>query len=169
MKLAIVPAQVTTIEDKVAGNLSLTQLILLAAPVFICGVLYTALPRGFEPNVYKIVLMAIIMLVFGIMALRIRGRLVFEWIRLLARYNSRPRYYTYNKNDAYLRQLPEQIKTPAAVQTETKPKPANTPLRPITTHEQAQFEHLVTSTSTKLAFKRTKHKKGNLHVTLTEI
>jgi len=169
MKLAIVPAQVTTIEDKVAGNLSLTQLILLATPVFICGVLYALLPRGFEPSVYKIILMALVMLSFGVMALRIRGVLVFEWIQLLARYNQRPRYYVSNKNDAYGRQLPERVKKQVVAPAETEQKLEKLPLRLLTTHERARFEQLISSTSTKLAFKRTKNKKGNLHVTITEI
>ena len=33
MKLTVVPAQVTTIEDKIAGNLTLPQLLILSAPV----------------------------------------------------------------------------------------------------------------------------------------
>lgn len=168
MKLAIVPAQVTTVEDKVAGNLNLTQLILLATPVFICGVLYAVLPKAFEPTVYKLVLIVIVMLGFTAMALRIRGILVFEWIRLLARYNRRPRYYVLDKNDMYLRQMPERTNEQTIVQTKTK-QHETIPLRSFTTHERARFEQLVSSQSTKLAFKRTRNKKGNLHVTITEI
>jgi len=168
MKLAIVPAQVTTVEDKVAGNLSLTQLILLAAPVFISGVLYGVLPKAFEPEVYKFILIALIMLSFGVMALRIRGVLVFEWIRLLARYNKRPHYYVFNKNDAYLRRLPEPTRKEATPAVEVKAAHQQMPLPSFSTFERARFEELVTSSSTRLAFKRT-NKKGNLHVTLEEI
>lgn len=168
MKLAIVPAQVTTVEDKVAGNLNLTQLILLAAPVFICGVLYVVLPKAFEPTVYKLVLIVIVMLGFTTMALRIRGILVFEWIWLLVRYNRRPRYYVLNKNDAYLRQMPERADKQTTVRAETKQQHEIVPLRSFTTHERAKFEELVSSQSTKLAFRRTRNKKGNLHVTITE-
>ena len=48
MKTAIVPAQVTTVEDKVAGNLNLTQLLLIASPVFVRGVIYAVFPPSFE-------------------------------------------------------------------------------------------------------------------------
>ena len=34
MRTTVVPAQVTTVEDKIAGNLGLSQLLLLTLPVF---------------------------------------------------------------------------------------------------------------------------------------
>ena len=168
MKLAIVPAQVTTIEDKVAGNLSLTQLILLAAPVFISGVLYGVLPKAFEPTMYKVVLIVLVVVGFASMALRIRGILVFEWIRVLARYNRRPRYYVLNKNDSYLRHVPIHSGKRDSPPVVVKQKQERIPLYSLTVLERARFEELISNTSMKLAFKRT-NKKGSLHVTLEKI
>jgi len=51
MKTTTVPAQVTTVEDRLAGNLSLTQLLLLVCPVFVSCLIYVVFPP-FIKNIY---------------------------------------------------------------------------------------------------------------------
>lgn len=111
------PAQITTVEDKIAGNLTLSQLLLLTAPVFVGGLIYVLFPPTFAVSAIKVSLVAIIATVFGLMAIRIKGKLLILWAIIVIRYNLRPRYHTYNKNDMHLRQTdtpaidpePEQI------------------------------------------------------------
>ena len=103
MKTTIVPAQITTVEDKVAGNLSFTQLMLLVVPVFVGGAVFTFMPPFMGITALKTVIFAGVALLFLTLAIRIKGRLVLEWIVVLTRYNQRPRFVVYNKNDAHLR------------------------------------------------------------------
>jgi hypothetical protein len=103
MRSTIVPAQITTVEDTVAGNLSVVQLILLCAPLFAGGAIFVLLPPFFIGSAYKITLVAVIAAIFWVMAIRIKDRLVLEWTITIGRYNLRPRRYLFNKNDAYLR------------------------------------------------------------------
>lgn len=56
MKTSIVPAQITTVEDKVAGNLSLPQLFLLSAPIFIGSLVYLIFPPFMGAASYKLVI-----------------------------------------------------------------------------------------------------------------
>jgi hypothetical protein len=166
MKIAIVPAQVTTVEDKVAGNLSLTQLILIALPVFVSGVVYAVLPPSFAIALYKIIVMILILMSFGVLAVRIKGILIFDWLQLLARYNQRPRYYIFNKNDSTIRLV--FTKQDREIHAE-KPKEATVVSPPVlvpTTAERIGFEQLMAEGKAKLTFKR--NKKGSLHVTLSE-
>src|SRR6266487_1064357 len=98
MKSSIVPAQITTVEDKVAGNLSLSQLLLLAAPVFIGSAIYIIFPPSLGAAAYKLAIVTIIGVIFGLLAIRIKGRIMLLWVITIARYNLRPRHYIYDKN-----------------------------------------------------------------------
>ena len=72
MKSTIVPAQVTTTEDKIVGSISVTQLILLVIPVFVGGMSYALMPPSLKFSLYKVFLVFILFIVFGIMAIRIK-------------------------------------------------------------------------------------------------
>ena len=104
MKTAIVPAQITTVEDKVAGNLSVQQLVLLMFPLFVSGGVFAVLPPSFGLVVYKFCIVAFIALVCLASALRIKGTLVVYWIVRLMRYGIRPRTYVYVHADTYMRE-----------------------------------------------------------------
>lgn len=103
MKTSVVPAQVTTVEDKIAGNLSLTQLLMLATPIFASSGIYLAFPPFLRLTMPKIVLCSLIFLAFGILAIRVRGKILLVWLILILRYRLRPRYYVFDKNDTHLR------------------------------------------------------------------
>lgn len=68
MKVTVVPAQVTTVEDHVAGSLGFSQLILFAIPVFGGALLYAILPPSMEYCLYKIIVIAFLAVLSCIMA-----------------------------------------------------------------------------------------------------
>lgn len=104
MKITVVPAQVTTVEDRVAGNLSFSQLILFAIPVFGGSLLYAILPPFMEASMYKIIFVATFALVCAILATRIKGKIVLLWLVTLLRYQLRPRRYVFDKNTSTSRE-----------------------------------------------------------------
>lgn len=103
MRQTVVPAQVTTVEDKIAGNISFKQMLLLVAPVFLGGAMYVFLPPFLGYSIYKIVIWILFAVVCATLAVRIKGRLVADWIVIRSKYNLRPTFYTYNKNSMQLR------------------------------------------------------------------
>ncbi len=103
MKTTIIPAQITTVEDTIAGNLNLTQIILLLTPVFLSTFIYALLPQRLAFTTYKIPLIVLVSLVFILLSLRIKGRLVFSWIGILSIYFFRPHLYLFNKNTLFAR------------------------------------------------------------------
>ncbi|OGE31923.1 hypothetical protein A2631_02255 [Candidatus Daviesbacteria bacterium RIFCSPHIGHO2_01_FULL_44_29] len=105
MRTTIIPAQITTVEDKIAGNLNLAQIILLLIPVIWITVVYVLVPTPFAINLYKIPLALVVLIACLILAIRIRGKIVLSWLVVLLQYNLRPRYYVFNKNDTYLREM----------------------------------------------------------------
>ncbi len=105
MKVRSIPAQITTVEDKIAGNLNLTQILLLMIPVFWLMVVYTIFPPYMEFSVYKFPLILIVGVTVLSLALRIKGKIILNWLTILLRYNTRPKYYLFNKNESHLRTM----------------------------------------------------------------
>lgn len=115
MRVSIVPAQITTVEDKIAGNLTVQQAAYLGIPVLFGFVAAILFPPSGEFVTYKIVLIAIVFVLSALLAVRIKDRIIAQWIFLLLKYLARPRYFVYDKNSSYLRaeksQKEDQIKT----------------------------------------------------------
>jgi hypothetical protein len=169
MKATIVPAQITSVEDKIAGNLTLTQLLLLIAPVFVGGGAYGILPPTFDIAAYKIVLIIIFAAISGTLAIRIKGKILLLWLVVVLNYCLRPRYYIFNKNDSYLREsatekAPKE-ETMATQATDVKEEQPHT--RSLDIADAARLQHLIADPQAKLHFKT--DKKGVLRVHITEI
>ena len=167
MKTAVVPAQVTTIEDKVAGGLGLTQLILLVIPVFISGIVYSILSPAFSLSPAKIILIILLFVTLGSLAIKIKDVLLVNWLLILGRYTARPGFYVYDKNSTVARSnnslsKPNQLEV-VALPTETRQKSSPPALPP---HEQFAIETLISHPTSKLHFKT--DKKGNLHVAISK-
>lgn len=115
MRTTVIPAQITTVEDKIAGSLNLTQIVLLMIPVIWAATLYTVFPPQFQLIWYKLPFFFLISAICLILALRIKGKVVLNWLMVVLKYNIRPKYYLFNKNDISLRDiyLPEYEKKPS--------------------------------------------------------
>lgn len=165
MKVAIVPAQVTTIEDKVAGGLGLKQLVLLVAPVFLSGVLYSLAPPSFTLVAYKLILMAVLGISIGSLAIRFKGMLLLQWVVVLTRYMSRPQYYVYDKNSSAARRTHD-AQQPELIEVSEEELPQHTPSPAIPVHERVVLESLINEPGARLHFQT--DKKGKLRVAISK-
>lgn len=163
MRTTIIPAQITTVEDKLAGNLTVTQLLLLMFPIFVSAVLYILFFPVMALSLYKIVLIATVTIICGVLAIRIKEKLIIEWLQLMIRYNLRPARYIHAKDTLFARviDLPAEHPTPAPHKAKLK-----TPKSAIGLTENMrdyiQLEYLLQTQS--LSFKFAK--KGELHVSM---
>jgi hypothetical protein len=167
MKSTRVPAQITTVEDKIVGNLSLSQMILLFVPIFIAGFTYIGMPPQYGNASYKVVLVLSVALVAGLSAIRIKGRILLAWAAVLLNYNLRPRYHILNKNDPYLRPTPKKEapqKTEAAAELPQKEEQPFTPQ--LSVADVVQIEGILANPQAKLHFT---NRKGRLYVRITEV
>lgn len=168
MKNTTVPAQITTIEDKIAGSLSLTQMLLLAAPVLLSGGIFIILPPVMRLMTYKLVLGSLLLVVFGILAIRIKGKLLLTWLIVKLHYNLRPRFFIFDKNDAYLRGS-NQLSQPAIPETSEVDlgRVEEIPATRLTIAEKARLETMMADPRAKLRLLT--DKKGGVNVHITEI
>lgn len=104
MKTAIVPAQITTVEDKVVGNLSMQQMVLAVFPLFVGAGLFTLAPSMFVISTYKLIILGIVAIICLTSAVRIKGTLIIYIVIRLLHFHTRPRLYVYRRSDDYLRE-----------------------------------------------------------------
>lgn len=105
MRTTIIPAQITTVQDTIAGNLNLTQIVLLVLSLFVNTFIYSLLPDRMAFTLYKIPLMMIVFIIFVGLSLRIKQRIVLDWLVIFARYAVRPHLYLFNKNTESFRSI----------------------------------------------------------------
>jgi len=167
MRSTVVPAQVTTVEDRIMGSLGFSQLALLVIPVFIAAALFVILPPVMHSSPYKYVIMIVIGLLMGILAIRIKGKIILLWLITILRYNLRAKYYLSNKNTVELRDNPpsnmqaEEDKTKSATKRDTAKLPS------LALHDATRVLETIQRQNSNLRFEMTK--KGGLRVRFTEV
>lgn len=119
MTSVAVPAQITTVEDKVFAGLTPLQLGLMTTPLCVGFLAYAAMPPSFRMVLYKLVGVILLEIIGLAASIRIKDQILVKWIVIKMRYNLRPRYYVYNKNDAYLRESAKP--TPTSAKEESEP------------------------------------------------
>lgn len=170
MRTKVIPAQITTVEDKIAGNLSLTQIMILISPVFLATIMYVLFPPSMQLVIYKVALTAIVALTCIFLSLRIDGVVVAQWLIILFKYNLRPRFYVFNKNDTYLRllDLPKIVTKPRfAFRKVAVKEKVETTLSTVHISDAIKLEYALTSKKLDLKFRVAK--KGGLNVAFQEI
>lgn len=166
MRTTIVPAQVTTVEDKITGNLGLSQLVLLVLPVFGGSALFVALPPFFSYATYKVVLIVCFAVLCGVLAIRIKGKIILMWLAAIIRFNVRPRYYLFDKKSAYLRE--ESVAKEITKKKEiVKAKPTQKHMPKLSIDQLVEVEKLLTNPEANLHLRT--NRKGELSVHFTEV
>ena len=99
MRTTIIPAQITTVEDKIAGSLNMTQILILMFPVLWTALSYILFAPSMKLVPYKLGLIGMVTLLCLILVIRIKDKIVAEWLGVVLRYQFRPKYWLYNKND----------------------------------------------------------------------
>lgn len=166
MKTTIVPAQITTVEDRIIENLTLQQIVLLVISLIIGAAIYALVPVKMHVNIIKLLLVGLQFVVCGGLAVRIRGRIVADWLVLYLRYNSRPRRYIFTKNDPIGREIETIEPEKKMVVARPKPKPAmatSSEYFPVKTKIDSLLADSALSISFKLA------KKGGIDVSLKPV
>ncbi len=164
MRSQVIPAQITTVEDKIAGNLNLTQIMLLLFPAFWATTVFTLFSPGLHLTLYKLPLILVVLITCLVLALRIKGKVVLSWAITILRYNMRPKYYVFNKNETYLRTLDLPV-----FEKKQKVKPVKSNVKeqilvkaPISIGNLITFDNLLSNPKYSFSFKQTR--KGGLDV-----
>lgn len=167
MKSTVVPAQVTTVEDRIMGSLGFSQLMLLIVPIFIGAGLYVLLPPFLGGSLYKTIVMSIVALICCILAIRIKGKIVALWLIVVVRYNLRPKFYLFNKNTTALREQYSSTAHESEEQNNIAKLKPSIALPKLGLRQAARVYATIDNPAAKLRFETTK--KGGLYVRLTEI
>jgi hypothetical protein len=170
MRTTIIPAQITTVEDKIAGNLNFTQIMLLMIPVFWTVLVYVCLSPRMKLSWYKFPLVITVLAVCLILSLRIKGKVVLNWLIVLLRFNLRPGFYVFNKNETYLRTLDLPViekPSPKLLQNKAKARKEKPAAAEIGEKELVKLENLINRKGASLSFKLGKG--GGLNVAFEQV
>jgi hypothetical protein len=166
VKSVTVPAEITGVKDKIGGYLMLNQVIILSSGLLLDFLIFIALPKFLTINLYKTTLMAIVFAVFGTLSIQYKGEIVLSWLLLILKYNLRPRYYIYDKNSLYLRNVSEPDFSANQKDTKTVNTKPSSYKSSISTNERLRFKSLEYNKKLSLSFKTVK---GDLNVVVSEI
>lgn len=167
MRISIVPAQITTVEDKIAGNVSVQQAMLLGVPILFGFIIALVFPPSGQFVAYKIAIVIGLFIICGSLAIRIKDRIVAQWLKLFVIYSARPLYYVYDKNSTYLRDTETtDVATEEIVPTQPVKKPLIT-TNNISPKEFVRLEQFATDVRAGMKFEI--GKKGELNVSITEV
>lgn len=168
MRTTAVPAQVTTVEDRIMGNLSFSQMILITGPLFFSAALFAVLPPFMSSSPYKYVTSGILLFLGGVLAIRVKGKILALWMITILRYNLRPKYYLFNKNSSALRDMYISKKEPIEDEVKSTAPVRTTPLVPrLNVAETVRTLSAIDNPTAKLRFETSK--KGGLYVRLTKV
>lgn len=163
MRNTVIPAQITTVEDKIAGNLNLTQILLLMAPVLITTLLYSLVSPAMKLTLFKIILIGFFSLICGILAIRVKGRVILNWLAVFIKFKLRPSFFVFNKNDCYLREIEVPIKNNNKVNV-VKKLPVLKTEKSMLEVDAVKLLHVINNQKNSLRF--VFNQKGGLHVAL---
>jgi hypothetical protein len=169
MRTTIVPAQVTTVEDRIIGNMGGMQSALLIVATMCATAVYIFLPPFFSYDSYKLLPMLSIAAACGLLAIRIRGRIIITWIVVIGRYMLRPKYYTYDKRSPHLRDIAVSTPTKKDVEVAKDSEPLRNIVSPVnlTIHEAIAVGEFVANPQTNLHIKS--DRKGRISVHFNEV
>jgi len=157
MRTTIIPAQITTVEDKIAGSLNMTQILIMMFPVLCTALVYILLFPSMKLTSFKLVLIIFATATAGILALRIKDKIVAEWLGVLLKYRLRPKYYLFNKNDLTNRTLdiPE-LPIEQIIVKKKVDKSVQTKNFDLDIFDQVKLEHLINSGKVALHYQLSK-------------
>lgn len=168
MRTTVIPAQITTIEDKIAGSLNLTQLILLMVPVFWTTIVYTILTPAMHVVWYKIPLVFAVLVISLSLAVRVNGVVVLNWLFVIMGYKLRPKLYIFNKNDTYLKELDLPTEPKPIINTAKKTRPSSvTVAHKINVKDILLLQRFMKRRRMKLRYRSSA--KGGLHVAFEHV
>ncbi len=145
MRTTIVPAQITTVEDTIAGNLTLNQLILLVIPVFSTVMVLVICPPFLKLSIYKLVISFVIALPPIALSIRVKGQVAFRLVRLALTYRIRPRIYLLTGSSSSCSFCLTEEKENDVIQVQ-EPEPAEF-IRPLDDTELKELGEILTDRS----------------------
>jgi hypothetical protein len=169
MKRSTVPAQITTVEDRIFGGLTPQQLALLMAPFLLGFVMFALMPPNFHLTPYKLTVVVALEVICAALSARIKDKILLYWLITIVQYNLRPRLYVFDKNDPFLRptyESPKEDAKGAAKKKQDKAvKVAEVPR--IALHDAVRAEAAMLDPRAKMRFETGKD--GKLNVIIQEI
>ncbi len=168
MRVSVVPAQVTTVEDRIIGCLGFMQILILVSAI-LCGAgVFVVLPPMMGEAWYKYGIIAAVLVVGSILSIRVRGVVLAHWVGIIVRYNQRPMYYVADKNTTAYRQRDKDRDDQAHMPVHTSPGTVSRH-RPVHLDASARAKARAVIDDPAAHIRIATDKKGGVHVRITQV
>ncbi len=102
MRVSVIPAQITNVEDKITSSLSITQIIILILALLISFFIYLVIPPFLKFSLLKLIPSIILSGSISVLAIRRRDQnLVLNYLILYLSFLLRPRIYVLTPSSKY--------------------------------------------------------------------
>lgn len=162
MKTTIIPAQITTVEDRIAGSLNFTQIVLLMIPVIWTTIVFAFFAPAMHIVWYKVTLVSIVLLMCLPLSLRIKGTIVLDHLIMWFRYTLRPRIYVPMKTDTLYKAIDIPVEPVMHASLKHSVKPNLVKHASVTLSDLVKFERLLGKKRFAIRYKT--NGKGGLNV-----
>lgn len=168
MRVSVVPAQVTTVEDRIIGCLGFMQILILVSAI-LCGAgVFVVLPPMMGEAWYKYGIIAAVLTVGSILSIRVRGVVLAHWVGIIVRYNQRPMYYVADKNTTAYRQRDKDKDDQAHMPVHTSPGTVSRH-QPVHLDASARAKARAVIDDPAAHIRIATDKKGGVHVRITQV
>ncbi len=168
MRVSVVPAQVTTVEDRIIGCLGFMQILILVSAI-LCGAgVFVMLPPMMGEAWYKYGIIAAVLVVGSILSIRVRGVILAHWVSIIVRYNQRPMYYVADKNTTAYRQRDKDKDDQAHTPVHTSPR-AVSRHQPVHLDASARAKARAVIDDPAAHIRIATDTKGGVHVRITQV
>lgn len=93
MRISIIPAEITSVEDKIFANLNMKQVVMVVIPFIFSLLMYFLLPNFSRFNAYKIILSFCILSICLFLSIRIKSVVMLDHLLIRSSYLIRPKIY----------------------------------------------------------------------------
>lgn len=167
MRSTVVPAQITTVEDRIAGSLTFPQIILLVLALIAGATIYGVIPPKVHLSTVKLILIISQFMFFGLLALRVNGRILIDWAVIYLRFKARPHIYIFSKNDLTSREIIVEDKKMSNQIEVLNEDIATSKPKTLSLAEEMSFDKILKNRDLSISFKSSK--KGGIDVSLKQI
>ena len=105
MRSTVIPAQITSVEDKITSFLNLKQIIILVVNLILVMIIFLIIPPLVKFTFLKMIIAIILSLIITPLSFKYKGHILIEYLSLILGYKFRPKTFVLIRDDQPIEDL----------------------------------------------------------------
>lgn len=99
MRTTIIPAQITSVEDKITSFLNLKQIVILVFNLIFVMIIFLIIPPFIKFSIIKMIFTFLLSIIIAPLSFKYRGVLLLDYLKLILDFKLRPKVYVLIRDD----------------------------------------------------------------------